>query len=74
MLDFDLRFILDLFIVKIFRAQNICLAQLTPLGSRNLIAYTWVVRYNRFSKTLNLFRKLHWIKEDGSAKGKGKGK
>lgn len=74
MLDFDLRFPLDPFIVKIFRAWNICLALLTSLGCRNLIAYAWVVWYKGFPKTLNMFRKLHWIKEDGSAKEKGTGK
>lgn len=74
MLDFGLRFPLDPFFVKVFKAWNICLAQLTPLGWRNLMAYAWVVRYKGFPETLNLFRKLHWIKEDGSAKGKGAGK
>lgn len=74
MLDFGLRFPLDPFIVNIFKAWNICLAQLMPLGWRNLIAYAWVVRYKGFPEILNLFRKLHWIEEDGSAKGKGKGK
>lgn len=39
MLDFGLCFSLDLFIVKIFEAWNICLAQLTLLGWWNLIAY-----------------------------------
>ena len=41
------------------------------LGWCNLIAYAWVIRYKGFPKTLNLFRKLHWIKEDGSARVKG---
>lgn len=30
--------------------------------------------YKKFPETLNLFRKLHWIKEDSSAKGKDMGK
>lgn len=74
MLDFGLRFPLDPFVVKIFQAWNNCLAQLTPLGWRNLIGYAWVIRYMGFHENLNLFRKLHWIKEDGSVKVKGKGK
>lgn len=74
MLDFGLRFPLDPFIVKIFRAWTICLSQLTSLGWRNMIAYAWVIRYKGFPETQNLFHKLHWIKEDGSTKGKGKGK
>ena len=41
---------------------------------RNLIAYAWVIRYKGFPETLSLFRKMHWIKEDGSTKGKGGGK
>lgn len=47
------------------------MAQLTPLGWRNLITYAWDVGYNGFPETLNLFRKLDWIKEDSSAKGVG---
>lgn len=65
---------MDPFIAKIFEAWNISLSQLTSLGWRNLIAYAWTVLYKKFPQTLNLFRKLHWIKEDGSAKGKGGGK
>lgn len=38
------------------------------------MAYAWAIRYMGFPETLNLFRKPHWIKEDGSAKGKGAGK
>lgn len=71
MLDFGLHFPLDPFFAKVFQAWNICLAQLAPLGWRNLLAYAWAVRYKWFPKTLNLFHKLHWIKEDGSAKSKG---
>lgn len=74
MLDFGLRFPLDPFIVKIFKAWNICLSKLTSLEWRNLIAYSWTIHYKRFHETLNLFWKLHWIKEDDSAKGKGMGK
>lgn len=74
MLDFGLGFPLDPFIVKIFKVCNICLSQITPLGWRNFIAYSWTFRYKRFPETLNLFWKLYWIKEDGSAKGKGMGK
>lgn len=59
MLDFGLRFPLDPFIIKIFRAWNIYLAQLTSLGWCNLIAYAWVVRYKGFPETLNLFHKVH---------------
>lgn len=44
------------------------------LGWRNLIAYAWNIWCKKFPKTLNVFRKLHWIKEDGSAKGKGVGR
>lgn len=74
MLDFGLRLPLHPFILKIFQAWNICLSQSTPLGWRNLVAYVWMVRFKRFPETLNLFRKLYWIKEDSSAKGKGGGK
>lgn len=56
LLDFGLRFPLDPFFVEVFQAWNICLAQLTPLGWWNLMAYAWVVRYKGFPETLNLFR------------------
>lgn len=71
MLDLRLSFPLDPFIFEIFQAWNIFLSQLKWLGWRNLIAYAWTIRFRRFPETLNLLRKLHWIKEDGSAKGKG---
>ena len=38
-LEFGLRFPLNLVLVKILKAFNVCLAQLTPLAVRNLIAY-----------------------------------
>ena len=38
-LEFGLRFPLDLVLVKILQAFNVCLAQLTPLAVRNIIAY-----------------------------------
>lgn len=37
-LVFGMRFPLDLVLVKILKAFNICLAQLTPLAVRNLVA------------------------------------
>lgn len=71
MSDFGLCFPLDPFIVNILQAWNIYLAKLGSLGWRNLIAYAWVVRYKGFPETLNLFRKLHWIKEDSYVKSRG---
>lgn len=71
MVDFGLRFFLDRFIVKIFWAWDICLSQLTLLGWRNQIAYAWTIGYKRFPGTLNMFRELHWNKEDDYVKGKG---
>ena len=37
--EFSLRLPLDSFLVNILNAFNVCLAQLTPLAIRNLIAY-----------------------------------
>lgn len=39
-----------------------------------MIAYAWVIWYKGFPETINLFRKLIWIKEDGSVNGKGVGR
>lgn len=65
--EFGLRSPLDLVLVKILKAFNICLAQLTPLAVRNLIAYVWVGCYLGYLETLNLFRRLHWMRRNGSA-------
>ncbi|XP_057247061.1 uncharacterized protein LOC130589645 [Beta vulgaris subsp. vulgaris] len=66
--EFGLRFPLDSFLVEILNAFNVCLAQLTPLAVRNLIAYIWVIRFLDFPPTLNLFRHLHWLKKNGSSR------
>ncbi|XP_057250593.1 uncharacterized protein LOC130591335 [Beta vulgaris subsp. vulgaris] len=66
--EFGLRFPLDSFLVDILKAFNVCLAQLTPLAIRNIIAYIWVVRFLDFPQTLNLFRHLHWLKKNGSSR------
>lgn len=61
-----LHFTLDLVLLKILKAFNICLAQLTPLAVRTLIAYVWVDRYLGYSESLNLFRRLHWLLHNSS--------
>lgn len=65
--EFGIHFSLDSFLVKILSALNVCLAQLTPLAIRILIAYIWTIRFLDFSKTLNFFCHLHWLKKNDSA-------
>lgn len=65
--EYGLRFPLDLVLAKILQAFNICLAQLTPLTMRNIIAYVWVCRDLDFPETLYLFRRLHWLRQNDSA-------
>ena len=65
--EFGLRFPLDPVLVKILKAFSVCLAQLTPLAMRNLIAYVWVCRYLGFPETLNLFHRLNWLRQKGYA-------
>ena len=66
--EFGLRFPLDSFLVEILNAFNVCLAQLTPLAVRNLIAYIWVIRFFNFPPSINLFRHIHWLKKNGSSR------
>lgn len=63
--ELGLRFPLDLVLVKILKAFNVCLAHLTPVTMRNLITYVWVCRYLDFPETLNLFHRLHWLQRNG---------
>lgn len=65
--EFGLRFPLDFFLVKIMNAFNVNLAQLTPLAVCNLFSYIWTIRFLDFSKILNLFRHLLWLKRNVSS-------
>ncbi|KMT08456.1 hypothetical protein BVRB_6g141330 [Beta vulgaris subsp. vulgaris] len=69
--EFGLRFPLDSFLVEILNVFNVCLAQLTPLAVRDIIAYIWVVCFLDFPQTVNLFRHIHWLKRNGSSRQSG---
>ncbi|XP_056682631.1 uncharacterized protein [Spinacia oleracea] len=62
-LDFGLRFPLHRFIEKVFRAWNVCLAQVTPQVVRNVVAFTWLLSFKQWPQTINLFRRLIWLKK-----------
>nr|XP_021851966.1 uncharacterized protein LOC110791524 [Spinacia oleracea] len=62
-LDFGLRFPLHPFIEKVFRAWNVCLAQVTPQVVRNVVAFTWLLSFKQWPQTINLFRRLIWLKK-----------
>uniref|UniRef100_A0A803KX17 Uncharacterized protein n=1 Tax=Chenopodium quinoa TaxID=63459 RepID=A0A803KX17_CHEQI len=68
-LEFGLRFPLHHYIEKIFRAWNVSIAQLTPPTIRNIVSVVWVMIFMDFPLTLNLFRRLHWIKRDSQSSG-----
>uniref|UniRef100_A0A803LQH6 Transposase (putative) gypsy type domain-containing protein n=1 Tax=Chenopodium quinoa TaxID=63459 RepID=A0A803LQH6_CHEQI len=68
-LEFGLRFPLHHYIEKIFRAWNVSIAQLTPPTIRNIVSLVWVMIFMDFPLTLNLFRRLHWIKRDSQSPG-----
>uniref|UniRef100_A0A803LL84 Transposase (putative) gypsy type domain-containing protein n=1 Tax=Chenopodium quinoa TaxID=63459 RepID=A0A803LL84_CHEQI len=68
-LEFGLRFPLHHYIEKIFRAWNVAIAQLTPPTIRNIVSLVWVMIFMDFPLTLNLFRRLHWIKRDSQSPG-----
>uniref|UniRef100_A0A803LGI3 Uncharacterized protein n=1 Tax=Chenopodium quinoa TaxID=63459 RepID=A0A803LGI3_CHEQI len=67
--EFGLRFPLHPFVEKIFKAWNVCIAQVTPTTIRNVISLVWVMIYMDFPLTLNLIRKLHWLKKDSQSLG-----
>ena len=69
MFDYGLRFPLHPFIEKVLRAWNVGLVQLSPIVIRNLVAYTWLFSFKQWPLTLNLFKKLHWLKRDGKDTG-----
>ncbi|XP_056692256.1 uncharacterized protein [Spinacia oleracea] len=62
-LDFGLRFPLHPFIEKVFRAWNVCLAQVTPQVVRNVVAFTWLLYFKQWPQTINLFRRMIWLKK-----------
>lgn len=63
--DFGLRFPLHHFVEKIFRAWNVFLAQVTPPTVRTVVAYVWLYLFKQWPLTLNLFKRLMWLKKDG---------
>ena len=63
--DFGLRFPLHPFVEKIFRAWNVCLAQVTPTTIRTVISFVWLCLFKQWPLTLNLFKRLLWLKKDG---------
>uniref|UniRef100_A0A803LK22 Transposase (putative) gypsy type domain-containing protein n=1 Tax=Chenopodium quinoa TaxID=63459 RepID=A0A803LK22_CHEQI len=67
--EFGLRFPLHHYIEKIFRAWNVSISQLTPPTIRNIVYLVWVMIFMDFPLTLNLFRRLHWIKRDSQSPG-----
>uniref|UniRef100_A0A803LJD3 Transposase (putative) gypsy type domain-containing protein n=1 Tax=Chenopodium quinoa TaxID=63459 RepID=A0A803LJD3_CHEQI len=67
--ELGLRFPLHHYIEKIFRAWNVSIAQLTPPTIRNIVSLVWVMIFMDFPLTLNLFRRLHWIKRDSQSPG-----
>uniref|UniRef100_A0A803M7B3 Transposase (putative) gypsy type domain-containing protein n=1 Tax=Chenopodium quinoa TaxID=63459 RepID=A0A803M7B3_CHEQI len=67
--DFGLRFPLHPFVVKILKAWNVCLVQLTPPTIRVVIALIWVLLHSNYPLTLNAFRRLLTLKRDGQSDG-----